>query len=120
MISTTSLSLSLFACMGMVAAQGVYVTIEASHGGAGNGLTNTTITVPIGSIYSGDSALDAVSTLYLVGSTEGTTDGLHCTPYKSTDGTGDSGRPFDVNAPSYLSTNTVVVGSIVCEAADYA
>lgn len=37
-----------------------------------------------------------------------------CTPYKYIDGTGRSGLPFTDGNPSYLSTNTVVVGSIYC------
>jgi hypothetical protein len=89
--------------------QDALIIIEASHGGAGNGLTNTTITVPIGTVYTNPDALDEVSTLYLL-SPESTT----CTPYKLSNGTGSSGLPFTVGHPSYLSTNTVVVGSIAC------
>ncbi|KAI0009044.1 hypothetical protein F4779DRAFT_407276 [Xylariaceae sp. FL0662B] len=93
------------------------VNVEASHGGAGSGLTNTTITVPIGPVYTNSVALDQVSTLYLVGRTDPavpiTT--IECTPYKATDGTGSHGLPFSVNKPSRLSTNTVQVGSIVCK-----
>ncbi|KAI0141565.1 hypothetical protein GGR57DRAFT_487117 [Xylariaceae sp. FL1272] len=85
------------------------VVIEASHGGAGSGLTNTTITVPLGKIYTNEDALDEVSTLYLLSPSTVT-----CTPYQATTGTGTGGLPFTVGNPSLLSTNTVVVGSLVC------
>ncbi|KAI1382294.1 hypothetical protein F4677DRAFT_21845 [Hypoxylon crocopeplum] len=94
------------------------VVVEASHGGAGSGLTNTTLSVPIGTIYNYRGPLDTVSTLYLVGTTEGVpVDSVTCTPYHSTDGTGSHGLPFTYGTPSRLSTNTVVVGSVVCETA---
>jgi hypothetical protein len=85
------------------------IIIEASHGGAGSGLTNTTITVPIGTVYTNEEALAEVSNLYLL-CPKSTT----CTPYQSEEGTGTDGLPFTVGKPSRLSTNTVVVGSIVC------
>ncbi|KAI1174431.1 hypothetical protein F4777DRAFT_579986 [Nemania sp. FL0916] len=85
------------------------VVVEASHGGAGSGLTNTTITVPIGTVYTNE-ALAAVSTLYLLSPNDGV-----CTPYLYANGTGARGAPFHVGEPSRLSTNTVVVGSVVCE-----
>ncbi|KAI1746645.1 hypothetical protein F4782DRAFT_523820 [Xylaria castorea] len=86
------------------------VVIETSHGGAFNDRTNRTIAVPIGPVYVNEGALAAVSTLYLLGPNTAT-----CTPYKATNGTGSGGLPFYINHPSLLSTNTVVVGSIVCE-----
>ncbi|KAI0202322.1 hypothetical protein F4808DRAFT_421191 [Astrocystis sublimbata] len=85
------------------------VVVEASHGGAFNDRTNQTLSVPIGSVYVDEHALNAVSTLYLLGP-----NGVTCTPYKAKDGTGNRGLPFSVGKPSYLSTNTVVVGSIQC------
>ncbi|ETS83512.1 hypothetical protein PFICI_05388 [Pestalotiopsis fici W106-1] len=91
------------------------IVIEASHGGAGSGLTNTTISVPIGPIYTNSDALDEVSTLYLTGATGVDVTSVTCTPYQATDGEGTGGLPFTSSQPSYLSTNTVVVGSIVCE-----
>ena len=96
-----------------------FVTIEASHGGAGQDLTNITLRIPFTTTYSNHSALDAVSTLYLVGATNGTPiDSITCTPFKNADGTGDSGKAFDSTKPSFLSTNTVQVGSIVCITTD--
>ncbi|KAI3325584.1 hypothetical protein HD806DRAFT_533247 [Xylariaceae sp. AK1471] len=86
------------------------IVIEASHGGAGSGLTYTTITVPIGPVYTNEEALAEVSSLYLVKPESAT-----CTPYKNGDGTGTGGLPFTVGKPSLLSTNTVVVGSIADE-----
>ncbi|KAI5862079.1 hypothetical protein GGS23DRAFT_103669 [Durotheca rogersii] len=91
------------------------VVVEASHGGAGNGLTNTTIAVPIEQVYTNPEALDEVSTLYLIDAEGVAVESVVCTPYRGTDGTGASGLPFTNTNPSYLSTNTVVVGSIVCE-----
>ncbi|KAI1768330.1 hypothetical protein GGR53DRAFT_439372 [Hypoxylon sp. FL1150] len=116
-MQVATLFASAMAFAGMAAAAGnALVTVEASHGGAGNGLTNTTISIPIGVTYAGNPALEEVSTLYLVGSTSGVpVDSITCTPYKSTDGTGTHGLPFTSKVPSRLSTNTVVVGSIKCE-----
>ncbi|OTA64658.1 hypothetical protein K449DRAFT_392769 [Hypoxylon sp. EC38] len=95
-----------------------YINVEASHGGAGNGLTNNTISVPIDTTYTNPTYLNAVSTLYLIGASEGVpVDSITCTPYQSTDGTGTHGLPFNSKTPSYLSTNTVQVGSIVCHTA---
>ncbi|KAI1871492.1 uncharacterized protein JN550_004486 [Neoarthrinium moseri] len=114
-------AVSLVAASNVLALAGVasacgsaIVTVEASHGGAGNGLTNTTVTVPIGTVFTGDKALDTVSTLYLTGSLEAPLDSITCSPYKSTDGTGSGGLPFNSTTPSFLSTNTVEFGSIVC------
>ncbi|KAI1826269.1 hypothetical protein F4861DRAFT_497685 [Xylaria intraflava] len=87
----------------------VEIVVEASHGGAGSGLTNTTITVPVGPLYTNKAALAAVSTLYLLDD-----ETVSCIPYQSEDGTGTHGLPFTVGHPSFLSTNTVVVGSIRC------
>ncbi|KAI1076110.1 hypothetical protein F5B20DRAFT_557571 [Whalleya microplaca] len=108
---------SIAAFAGLALGQGnAIINVEASHGGAGNGLTNNTISVPIGPVYTNAQFLAQVSTLYLVGRTDTlvpiTT--IECTPYKAEDGTGSHGLPFTVLQPSYLSTNTVKVGSIVC------
>lgn len=90
------------------------ITIETSHGGAGSGLTNKTITVPVGPVYTNSEALNAVSTLYLTGASEIAINSISCTPYRSVNGSGSRGLPFSSTTPSYLSTNTVQVGSIVC------
>ncbi|KAI4868596.1 hypothetical protein F4820DRAFT_445009 [Hypoxylon rubiginosum] len=115
-MQVTSLFTSVMAFAGLAAAAGnAIITIEASHGGAGSGLTNTTISVPIGEIYTGNKAMETVSTLYLVGTTgDVALDSVTCTPYKANDATGSHGLPFTSKTPSYLSTNTVVVGSILC------
>ena len=76
---------------------------------------NSTVPVPIGQVFSGDAALDAVSTLYLTGSTGVSIDTITCTPYLYADGTGDRGEPFSFGKPSRLDLNTVVVGSLVCD-----
>ncbi|KAH8680578.1 hypothetical protein BX600DRAFT_1021 [Xylariales sp. PMI_506] len=95
------------------------ITVATSHGGADSNLTNQTITVPIGSTpYTDSSALNAVSTLYLTGANGVSVDSITCTPYQATNGTGTGGLPFTSGTPSYLSTNTVVVGSIVCLSSD--
>ncbi|RMY83741.1 hypothetical protein D0862_11611 [Hortaea werneckii] len=98
-------------------AQSASVTITASHGGAGNGLTNTTITVPLGSLYT-NAALDEVSYLYLTGASDAVLESITCTPHRYANGTGEAGRPFTSNSPSLLSTNTVKVGSLTCVASD--
>ncbi|TGJ78130.1 hypothetical protein E0Z10_g10637 [Xylaria hypoxylon] len=85
------------------------VVVETAHGAAYNDRTNRTITVPIGPAYVNHEALGAVSTLYLLGPATAT-----CTPYKAEDGTVNGGLPFYVGHPSLLSTNSVVVGSLVC------
>lgn len=90
------------------------VTIEASHGGAGQDLTNQTVTIPLTNTYVNHSALDAVSSLYLVGARGVPLDSVSCTPFKNANGTGKGGLTFDSTTPSLLSTNTVQVGSIVC------
>ncbi|KAI1313208.1 hypothetical protein F5Y03DRAFT_159116 [Xylaria venustula] len=89
--------------------QNAVVVVETSHGGAGNDRTNTTITVPLGKTYVNNSALAAVSTLYLIGP-----DSATCTPYKDAEASVNGGLAFTVGHPSLLSTNTVVVGSLLC------
>ncbi len=113
---TTSLTLTTLLTLTSAAAlQNAIIVIEASHGGAGQDLTNTTITVPFTATYTNSSALDEVSTLYIVDSTGGIPlDSISCTPYLHADGTGDAGLAFTSHNPSELSTNTVQVGSIVC------
>ncbi|RMY55577.1 hypothetical protein D0865_04097 [Hortaea werneckii] len=109
------LAVGAFATMAI--AQTASVTITASHGGAGNGLTNTTITVPLGSLYT-NAALDEVSYLYLTGSNDAVLESITCTPHRYANGTGEAGRPFTSSSPSLLSTNTVKVGSLTCVASD--
>ncbi|KAK1055690.1 hypothetical protein LTR74_015465 [Friedmanniomyces endolithicus] len=94
-------------------AQSAQVTIEASHGGAGNGLTNKTISVPLNTTYT-DPALQTVSYLFLTGATGVAIESITCTPYLYPNGTGKGGLPFTSSSPSYLSTNTVQVASIIC------
>ncbi|EME84084.1 uncharacterized protein MYCFIDRAFT_195236 [Pseudocercospora fijiensis CIRAD86] len=94
-------------------AQTATITIEASHGGAGNGLTNTTIEVPLHTRYA-NPALDTVSTLYLTGADGVPLDSITCTPYRYNNLTGAGGLPFNSTAPSFLSTNTVQVASLLC------
>ncbi|KAJ2984687.1 hypothetical protein NUW58_g5929 [Xylaria curta] len=89
--------------------QTAIVVVETAHGGAHNDRTNRTITVPFDIVYFNHDALAAVSTLYLLGP-----DNAICTPYKDENGTVNGGRPFSVGYPSLLSTNSVVVGSLVC------
>ncbi|KAK3719208.1 hypothetical protein LTR37_004427 [Vermiconidia calcicola] len=94
------------------------ITIEASHGGAGQGLTNNTVFVPLTSTYTNESALSTISTLYLVDSINSPLSSITCTPFRNADGTGDAGLAFTSEEPSFLSTNTVQVGSIVCISTD--
>lgn len=94
--------------------QRAIVTITTSHGGAGNGLTNQTVTVPLNTPYRNTSALDAVSYLYLTGGTGVPFDSITCQAYQDADATETGGKPFDSRTPALLSTNTVTVGSILC------
>ncbi|KAI3340169.1 hypothetical protein F4824DRAFT_454272 [Ustulina deusta] len=89
--------------------QSATVVVETAHGGAYNDRTNRTISVPIGPVYTNEDALVAVSTLYLLGPETAT-----CTPFKDEAATVNGGLPFYVGHPSLLSTNSVVVGSLVC------
>jgi hypothetical protein len=110
---TSTIIASAAALVGFAAAQTAVITIEASHCGAGCDLTNTTITVPIGFAYNGDEALKAVSSMYLVGSYGVPVDSVSCTPYVSLDGTGN-GLSFNSTYVRRISTNTDVIGSVVC------
>ena len=108
----------LFASAHAQAKPAAIVVIEASHGGAGQDLTNQTITIPLTATYSNNSALAEVSTLYLVSAVGVPVTSISCTPFRHADGTGKSGLTFDSTTPSFLSTNTVQVGSIVCISSD--
>lgn len=96
-------------------AQSAIVTIEASHGGAGNGLTNTTITVPLNARYT-NPALQTVSTLYLTGANGVDITSITCEPFTYNNMTGPAN--FTSTRPSLLSTNTVQVGSLLCTSSD--
>lgn len=98
-------------------AQTATVVIEASHGGAGSDLTNTTITVPLNTRYT-NSALQVVSTFYLTGANGVDVDSITCTPYRYSNLTGMGGLPFTSTKPSFLSTNTVSVGSLLCKSTE--
>ncbi|WPG98904.1 Hypothetical protein R9X50_00170400 [Acrodontium crateriforme] len=112
----TKIVAALAALAATAAAQSALVTVEAFNCGAGSCITNTTIEVPLGSVYTNSSALDKVSFLYLTGATGGIATGsITCTPYKDTSGSGSAGLPFNSTTPSLLSTNLVQLGSIVCK-----
>jgi hypothetical protein len=112
--SAATIIASAVLALAQTTAEKAIIIVEASHGGAGSGLTNATLSVDMGPIFTGDDALKAVSSLYLVGAIGVDVDAVTCTPFKNTDGTGTGGLPFNSTTPSRLSTNTVVVGSIVC------
>ena len=101
-------------------AQTAGITITASHGGAGNGLTNTTISVPIGQIYTNPSVLDTVSYLYLVSSNGVDVNSITCQAYMDQAATRPGGQPFSFGKPSFLDLNTVQVGSLVCNSTNAA
>lgn len=96
-----------------VYADSASVTIETSHSGAGNDLTNETITVPLNTVYTND-ALNDVSYLFLTSATGVNISDVSCTPYLYSNGTGDAGNSFNSTSPAYLSTTDVQVGSLVC------
>ncbi|KAI0802926.1 hypothetical protein GGR55DRAFT_663527 [Xylaria sp. FL0064] len=90
----------------------VLIAVETFHQDTGNGahLTNTTISVPVGPPYRNASALNAVTTLYTLGS-----ESVSCIPYLSEIPIGSHGNPFTFRHPAELAQNdTVLVGSIVC------
>ncbi|KAI1320340.1 hypothetical protein F5Y16DRAFT_85120 [Xylariaceae sp. FL0255] len=66
--------------------------------------SNTTVVVPIDENYT-STALDQVSTLYLVRPT-----GVECTAFS---GNGFNST-FTVGSPAFLSTNDVVIDSLQC------
>lgn len=74
---------------------------------------NTTICGTLGTLIT-DPALDRVSDLHLSSVEVVPLETVTCTPYLYTDGTGRGGLPFLEDSPSFLSTNTVQVGSIYC------
>lgn len=98
-----------------IAAQSVVVIIEASHGGAGVTLTNTSITVPLSDYYT-NPALDAVSTLYLTQASGVNLTAVTCTPYRYAEASDNAGLPFNSTTPSFISTNTRQIGSVFCNA----
>lgn len=78
---------------------------------------NTTLTLNLGEIFTGDEGLAQVSTLYLTGlsNAEISIDTIICTPYRDAAASSKlHGLPFYADHPSFLSTNEVVVGSIYC------
>lgn len=109
---STILAACAFAASAL-AQQTAGVTIEASHGGAGSGLTNTTISVPLNTTYT-NAALGEVSVLYLTSASGVPLDSITCTPHLYANGTGMAGLAFTSSSPADLSTNTVQVGSITC------
>ncbi|KAK3678825.1 hypothetical protein LTR78_001278 [Recurvomyces mirabilis] len=89
------------------------VTITASHGGAGSGLTNSTISIPLNHTYT-NALLDEVSYLYLTSAQGVDLNSITCQPYRDANGTMAAGPSFKAGQPAFLSTNTVQVGSIIC------
>ncbi|KAK5114591.1 hypothetical protein LTR85_010168 [Meristemomyces frigidus] len=113
MLSRTILLAAAVFAASALAQETAGVTIEASHGGAGSGLTNTTITIPLNTTYT-NVALDEVSYLFLTSATGVPLESITCTPHLYANGTGAAGDPFTSSQFSALSTNTVQVGSITC------
>ncbi|KAI1349786.1 hypothetical protein F5Y01DRAFT_326955 [Xylaria sp. FL0043] len=92
----------------------VLIAVETFHEDTGNGngahLTNMTISVPVGPPYRNASALNAVTTLYTLGS-----ESVSCIPYLSELPLGSHGNPFTLHHPAELAQkDTVIVGSIIC------
>ncbi|CAG9993932.1 unnamed protein product [Clonostachys byssicola] len=125
LFSTSTVAVAALSALSLAAAQPAvardapeaYVTIETNRGNAFGDVCQKTVIVPIGSVYTNVEDLATVSTLRLKGANGVDENTVTCTPYKNNDGTGSSGLPFTKETPSYLSTNTVVVGSIVCKTA---
>ncbi|SMR50454.1 unnamed protein product [Zymoseptoria tritici ST99CH_3D1] len=108
-----TLLLTTFTTLTTALSPSALITIESSSGGAGNNLSNTTLSIPLSTLYT-NPALDIVSTLYLTGATGADTSSITCYPFQDSDLTNPGGQPFSQFKPSRLSTNTVQVGSIVC------
>ncbi|KAI4599678.1 SMP-30 gluconolaconase LRE domain protein [Pestalotiopsis sp. 9143b] len=87
------------------------ISVEFHDNGA---LKNTSITVPIGTVYTDPKNLYQVSTLYLNSAVDADVNSIICTPFQNNHGTGAGGKDFSYGKPSLLSTNSVQVGSIVC------
>ncbi|KAI0851534.1 hypothetical protein F5Y00DRAFT_12147 [Daldinia vernicosa] len=108
---------SAIAFTGLAAAQVqkpfAQITVESSHGGAGNGLVNKTMLVGFEGPQT-SAVLKEVSTLYLTGANGVDINTVVCQPHKNADGSDTAAKTFDVNNPGRLSTNTVVIGSITC------
>ncbi|KAH8895400.1 hypothetical protein GQ53DRAFT_839037 [Thozetella sp. PMI_491] len=84
------------------------IAIEASN-------ANTTITADLGFIVTGIPALNSVSTLYLIGASNGVDlSSITCRAFQGTEGTGPGSEPFTSTTPAHLSTKPVQIGSIVC------
>ncbi|KAK6221504.1 hypothetical protein LQW54_001276 [Pestalotiopsis sp. IQ-011] len=87
------------------------ISVEFHDNGA---LKNTSVTVPIGTVYTDPKNLYQVSTLYLSSAVDADVNSITCTPFQNNHGTGAGGKDFSYGNPSLLSTNSVQVGSIVC------
>ncbi|CAI6095241.1 hypothetical protein V2G26_019581 [Clonostachys chloroleuca] len=90
------------------------IIVRKNLGGVTGDHTDTRILVPLGKMFTGHPALEAVSTLILDGAIGTDITTVSCTPFKNPDGTGNAGASFSKDRPSYLSTNTVTVGSVFC------
>jgi opacity protein-like surface antigen len=111
-IAAAAVSLASTATAAALAWDNAAIVIVEAHNGLHS--TNSTIAVEFGHVYAGGGALHEVSTLYLGDTIGAPFDSVTCTPHHASNGQGTGGRPFNSTSPSFLSTNTVVVGSIVC------
>ncbi|KAI2629632.1 hypothetical protein GGR54DRAFT_635817 [Hypoxylon sp. NC1633] len=115
-MQVTSIIASAIAFASLALASPVAVINVEAYSSGGVDPTNSTILAPVGGVYTNSGDLNKVSNLYLIGTTDGlAVERVYCVPYSATDGTGVHGLPFNSTTPSKLSTNTVVVGSIVCQ-----
>lgn len=112
MFTTPILVSSLLAAQAL--AQTAHIVIEASQGGAGNSFRNTSIDVPVNTLYTNASAFDEISTIFLTRADGTPVEGISCTPYRNEDGTDIAGETFSLSNPGLLSTDTVQIGSIRC------
>lgn len=81
---------------------------------------NTTVAVPFDTPFSAP-IFGQVSSLYLSGASGGVpVDSITCHGYGDADATQPLGLPFNITSPAMLSTNFVVVGSVVCRTTDVA
>ncbi|CAH0045800.1 unnamed protein product [Clonostachys solani] len=91
------------------------IIVRRNMGGvAGDRHSDTRILVPLGHVFAGHASLDAVSTLWLNAAYGADVAAVSCTPFKSTDGTGEAGPSFSKEHPSYVSTHNDKIGSIFC------
>ncbi|CAH0028291.1 unnamed protein product [Clonostachys rhizophaga] len=90
------------------------IIVRKNMGGVAGDHSDTRILVPLGRVFAGHPSLDFESTLSLNAVYGADVATVSCTPFKNTDGTGETGPSFSKEHPSFVSTHNDKVGSIFC------